>query len=341
MSTNTPASDRLSRPLHDLRISVTDRCNLRCTYCMPADRYHEDYAFLPKSELLDFDEIVRVARAAVAMGARKLRLTGGEPLLRRDLCSLVERLAALPGVKDLAMTTNGLLLGQHARALRAAGLQRVTVSLDSLDDTLLESMNGAGARSAPVLRGIYAALVAGFPPPKINVVVQRGVNEATVLGVVRFFRGTGCIPRFIEFMDVGTLNRWTQDQVVPSRELRDAIHREFPIEPVFPAYRGEIADRYAFADGMGEIGFISSVSQPFCGDCSRWRLSSDGKLFSCLFARDGTDLRRILRASADDAPLEQMMRDVWSRRTDRYSEERNKPHPNLQRPKVEMYHVGG
>ncbi len=341
MSAHAPAYDRLGRPLHDLRISVTDRCNLRCTYCMPADRYREDHAFLPKSELLDFDEIVRVARTAVSLGARKLRLTGGEPLLRRGLPALTARLAEIPDVEDLAMTTNGILLQEQAEALRQSGLQRLTVSLDSLDDAVLDALNGTGARVAPVLRGIDAAVAAGFPPPKINVVVQRGVNDHTVLELVRHFRGTGCIPRFIEFMDVGTLNRWTREQVVPSRELHDAIHREFPIEPLAAAYRGEVAERYVFADGGGEIGFISSVTQPFCGDCSRWRLSSDGKLFSCLFAREGSDVKRVLRDGADDTLLEQWMRGVWSARTDRYSEERAATLPAMNAGKVEMYHVGG
>jgi len=336
-----PVADMLGRTLHDLRISVTDRCNLRCAYCMPADRYREDHAFLPKSELLTYDEITRVAAAAVPLGARKLRITGGEPLLRRDLDRLVARLAALPGVDDLALTTNGLLLAQHAPALRAAGLHRVTVSLDSLDDAVLEAMNGAGARVAPVLRGIDAAIAAGFPPPKINVVVQRGVNDHGVLDLVRHFRDTGCTLRFIEFMDVGTLNRWSRAQVVPSRELRDAIHREFPLYPQDAEYHGEVAKRYAFGDGRGEVGFISSVTQPFCGACSRWRLSSDGVLFSCLFAHEGAAAKPVLRGGADDTELREWMRGIWEGRRDRYSEERTAPSDAMRGAKVEMYHVGG
>jgi cyclic pyranopterin phosphate synthase len=341
MSARATAVDQLGRALHDLRISVTDRCNLRCSYCMPADCYRKDHTFLSKSALLDFEEMARVTRAAVDLGVRKIRLTGGEPLLRHDLPVLVAQLAAIPGIEDLAMTTNGLLLKQQAGALRQAGLQRLTVSLDSLEDSVLEVMNGAGARVAPVLRGIEAAMEAGFGPPKINVVVQRGVNDAGVLDIVRYFRGTGCIPRFIEFMDVGTINRWTRSQVVPSRELRDIIHRVYPMEPRDAAYRGEVAERYAFLDAQGEVGFISSVTQPFCGACSRWRLSSDGMLFSCLFAGSGKDVKGLLRTGANDAALTQWMQDVWQARNDRYSEKRVAPNPSMQGPKVEMYHVGG
>jgi len=338
-----PASvhDALGRPLRDMRISVTDRCNLRCNYCMPADRFHDNHAFLPKSALLNFDELARVARAAVGLGVSKLRITGGEPLLRRDLPILVAALAALPGLEDLALTTNGLLLPAQAAALHDAGLHRVTVSLDSLDDSVLETMNGNGARVQPVLQGINAAIVAGFPPPKINVVVQRGVNDHGILDLVRHFRGTGCVLRFIEFMDVGTLNHWQKNMVVPSRELRDTIHGAFPLRPLSPSYHGEVAARYVFADGSGEVGFISSVTQPFCGACSRLRLSAEGELFSCLFAAKGMDLKHVLRSGASDDTLAESLRQFWTLRSDRYSELRAHTAPEIPAPKVEMYHVGG
>lgn len=334
-------SDAFERRLHDLRISVTDRCNLRCTYCMPADRFRDDHAFLPKTELLSFDEIERIARAAVDLGARKLRITGGEPLLRKNLPALVAELSAIASVDDIAMTTNGVLLEGHADALRKAGLQRVTISLDSLDDTVLKSMNGTSAGVAPVLRGIAAAIEAGFPPPKINVVVQRGVNDGGLLDLVRHFRGTGCILRFIEIMDVGTLNRWDLRLVVPASEIRDQIHRVFPLRPLSRAYGGEVAQRYSFEDGMGEIGLIASVTRPFCGDCSRLRLSSDGKLFTCLFAGEGADVKPILRSGADKRALTERLRQVWQGRTDRYSELRTQATRSPEMPKVEMYHVGG
>lgn len=332
------ARDTLGRPLRDLRISVTDRCNLRCTYCMPADKFPEHHAFLPRAELLTFDEITRVARAGVALGVRKIRLTGGEPLLRRDLSRLVAQLAALPGVEDVALTTNGLLLAEQAEALRAAGLHRLTVSLDTLDEAVLRRMNGAQARVAPVLAGIAAARAAGFPPPKINVVVQRGVNDHTLLDLVAHFRGTGCALRFIEYMDVGTLNAWERTQVLPSAELLARIDATYPVRAVAPTYRGEVARRYAFADGQGEIGFISSVTQPFCGDCSRLRLASDGDVYTCLFATHAENLKPLLRAGATDAALVDCLRRVWTRREDRYSELRAQA-PAA--PKVEMYHVGG
>jgi len=336
-----PVSDALGRRLHDLRISVTDRCNLRCTYCMPADRFRDDHAFLPKSELLSFDEIERVAHAAVDLGVRKLRLTGGEPLLRKELPVLVAALAGISGVEDLAMTTNGMLLEGHAAALKKAGLQRVTVSLDSLDDSVLQSMNGTSARVAPVLRGIAAAIEAGFPPPKINVVVQRGVNDDGLLDLVRHFRGTGCTLRFIEFMDVGTMNEWKLNLVVPASEIRDQIHRVFPLRPLSHAYTGEVAQRYSFEDGMGEIGLIASVTQPFCGDCSRLRLSSDGKLFTCLFASQGFDAKAKLRGEADGSAPNEWLRQIWQVRMDRYSESRSNPTGATGIPKVEMYRVGG
>lgn len=333
--------DALGRALQDLRISVTDRCNLRCTYCMPADRYRDEHAFLSKTELLSFSEIVRVAAAATALGVRKLRITGGEPLLRRELPLLVEQLAHLDGIEDIALTTNGVLLEKHAYDLRAAGLTRVTVSLDSLDDEVLRRLNGEGAAAAPVLRGIDATIAAGFTPPKINVVVQRGVNEHTVIELAHHFRGTGCIPRFIEFMDVGTLNQWSREQVVTSSELLRLIGDEFPLSAVEPTYQGEVAKRYRYMDDLGEIGFISSVSRPFCGDCTRWRLSSDGLLYGCLFAQSGANVKALLRNGADDPEIHGWMRNLWRARRDRYSEERARTSSGTQAAKVEMYHVGG
>ena len=334
-----PLVDALHRPLHDLRISVTDRCNLRCTYCMPAEQYGEHHEFLPRAALLTFEEITRIARAGVALGVRKLRLTGGEPLLRKDLPELVAMLAALPGVEDLALTTNGVLLPRLAGALREAGLQRVTVSLDSLDDGVFGAMNGRGVSAGQVLEGITAAQEAGLTPIKINVVVQKGVNEHTVIDLAEHFRGTGCVPRFIEYMDVGTLNAWDRTQVLGSRALVDRISQRFPLRPAVPNYRGEVAERYVYEDGAGEIGVISSVTQPFCGDCTRLRLSSDGQFYTCLFARHGADVRQVLRAGGDDAALEAFMRTLWQRREDRYSEQRA-AHP-VKSTKVEMSHIGG
>jgi cyclic pyranopterin phosphate synthase len=334
-------ADRRGRPLRDLRISVTDRCNLRCTYCMPAEIFGERYKFLPKPEILTFEETERIAAVFVGLGARKLRITGGEPLLRAQLPELVRRLAALPGVEDVALTTNGLLLADHAEALAAAGLRRVTVSLDSLDDEVFTRMSGRGASVATVLDGIAAATRAGLTPLKINCVVQRGANEGSLVDLVRHFRGTGAIVRFIEFMDVGTLNRWDHTQVVTAREIHDRIAAELPLVPLEPSYRGEVARRFALADGSGEIGIIASVTQPFCGDCTRARLSADGRLVTCLFASGGTDLKTPLRAGANDAELAALVGGVWRRRADRYSEERAEPAPGAPRDKIQMYQIGG
>jgi len=309
--------DRLGRRLRDLRVSVTDRCNFRCSYCMPADR---EYDFFDREELLSFGEIERLARAFADLGAVKLRLTGGEPLLRPGLEELVARLAAVPGVDDLAMTTNGSLLARHADALADAGLDRVTVSLDSLDAETFGRMNGRGFGLDDVLEGIGAARAADLDPVKINMVVKRGVNDGEVVDVARRFKGTGVIVRFIEYMDVGTLNGWRLDDVVPSRELLERIRRELPLIPLGERYPGEVADRYRYLDGTGEIGFISSVSQPFCGDCSRARLSADGTLYTCLFAAEGTDLRSPLREGAGREELRDRIDGVWRRRGDRYSE---------------------
>ena len=290
--------DTLRRPLRDLRISVTDRCNFRCTYCMPAEIYGERYKFLPKAQILTFEEIARLARVFVSLGTRKIRLTGGEPLVRADIHRLIALLAAIDGLEDLAMTTNGYLLADFAPALQRAGLQRITVSLDTLDDEIFGRMNGRSFGVERVLAGIEAASAAGLRPIKIDAVVQRGVNDHTIADLARRFKGTGHIVRFIEFMDVGNLNQWQSNMVVPSAEVVQRINDAFPLEPVAPAYYGEVADRYRYKDGSGEIGVISSVTQPFCSACTRARLSAEGKLFTCLFGVEGRDLRAPLRSGA-------------------------------------------
>jgi cyclic pyranopterin phosphate synthase len=334
--------DRLSRPLRDLRISVMDRCNFRCPYCMPRERFHEHYAFLKTAERLSFEEIIHLTRLFVPMGVRKLRITGGEPLLRVNLPDLIADLNGIPGVEDIAMTTNGVLLAKHAYELKAAGLERVTVSLDSLDQDTFSKMNGGFGRVSEVLEGIQHASEAGLGPIKINAVIQRGVNEAGVLDLVDKFRGTGVTVRFIEYMDVGNRNDWREQLVVPSRDLQAMIHARWPLRAVRPDYVGEVARRYAFEDGRGEVGFISSVTQPFCGSCSRARLSSDGSFYTCLFAQTGTDLRAPLRAGADDAELTRIIRGIWSAREDRYSEQRMVLRQRTGAgPKVEMNYIGG
>ncbi|MDZ4859106.1 MAG: GTP 3',8-cyclase MoaA [Candidatus Hydrogenedentes bacterium] len=332
--------DTLGRGLHDLRISVTDKCNLRCTYCMPADHYHDSYQFLAKERLLTFEEITEVAQAFVELGVSKLRVTGGEPLLRKDLPTLVRMLRELPGVEDLALTTNGILLPIHAEALREAGLGRITVSLDTLDNEVFSRMSGRGIGVQSVLEGIAAAHEAGFGPVKINAVVQRGVNDHCTLELAEYFRNSGSVLRFIEYMDVGTCNGWRKDQVVPSRSLRDQIAERYPLKPLDKNYRGEVAERYAYADGAGEIGFISSVTQPFCGACTRARLSADGQVFTCLFASRGTDLRGPLRAGASTGELRETVARIWENRTDRYSEQRAAPHVDGGK-RIEMYQIGG
>jgi cyclic pyranopterin phosphate synthase len=332
------APDRLGRPLRDLRISVTDRCNFRCTYCMPREVFGPDHPFLPRAEILSFEEIARLAAIFVGLGVRKIRLTGGEPLLRRDLPTLVGELAALPGV-DLALTTNGSLLSRLAPALRAAGLTRVSVSLDALDDGIFRRMNDADFPVERVLAGIDAALAAGFPPPKINAVVRRGVNEGEIVPLVRRFAPRGHPVRFIEFMDVGTTNGWRLDDVVPAREIVARLAAELRLEPVAPAYRGEVARRFRLPDLGGEVGLVTSVSQPFCGDCTRARLSADGRLFTCLFAAAGIDLRGPLRDGLADAELERIVTAAWAAREDRYSELRAAATPAG--GKVEMSYIGG
>jgi GTP 3',8-cyclase len=334
--------DRLSRPLRDLRISVMDRCNFRCPYCMPRERFHEHYAFLKTAERLSFEEIIRLTRLFVPLGVRKLRITGGEPLLRVNLPDLIADLNGIPGVEDIAMTTNGVLLAKHAYELKAAGLERVTVSLDSLDQDTFAKMNGGFGRVSEVLDGIQHASDAGLGPIKINAVIQRGVNETGVLDLVERFRGTGVTVRFIEYMDVGNRNDWREQLVVPSRDLQALIHARWPLRVVRPDNVSEVARRYAFEDGQGEVGFISSVTQPFCGSCSRARLSSDGSFYTCLFAQTGTDLRAPLRAGADDAEMTRIIRGIWSVREDRYSEQRMVLRQRAgAAPKVEMNYIGG
>ena len=335
--------DTRNRPLRDLRISVTDRCNFRCTYCMPAEIFGEKYEFLPKADLLSFEEIERLVRAFAELGVSKLRISGGEPLLRHDLDRLIAQLAQVDGISDIALTTNATLLPRTAERLRKAGLGRLTVSLDSLDEAVFRQMNGDKLSPEQVLEGIAAAEAAGFAHLKINCVVQKGVNDHTIVDLARHFRGSGHILRFIEFMDVGTRNHWDLGQVMSSDEIVAAIEAEFPLRPLAPNHVGEVAKRWEYADGAGEIGLITSVSQPFCGDCSRARLTTDGKLVTCLFASSGTDLRGPLRDGVSDADLLELIASVWRVRSDRYSEERGQltPEARQDRGRMEMYQLGG
>lgn len=328
--------DRLGRPLHDLRLSVIEACNFRCGYCMPADRVADDHG-LDAAARLRFDEIDVLVRGFARLGVRKLRITGGEPLLRRDLPALLARLAAIDGIDDIAMTTNGALLARHASALRAAGLQRITVSLDALDPALFRALSGNRGELADVLAGIDAAGRAGFARIKLNCVVQRGVNDDQVLPLLQRFRGSGHVLRFIEYMDVGTCNGWQRARVLPSAELRERIHARWPLRAIDANYRGEVASRHAFVDGAGEVGFVSSVSAPFCGDCHRARVSADGKLHTCLFAGDGSDLRPLL--AGGPVAVAEHVAGLWSRRADRYSELRGTS--SASRKHVEMFLVGG
>ncbi|GAA5484078.1 GTP 3',8-cyclase MoaA [Haloferula sargassicola] len=330
------ATDTLHRPLHDLRISVTDRCNFRCRYCMPAEDFGPGHNFLPRSEILSFEEIVRVARVATGVGVRKLRLTGGEPLLRRGIEDLVAMLSTLDGIEEIALTTNGTLLAHHAEALALAGLARVTVSLDALDPLVFGHMNGVGARVERVLAGIEAARTFGLGV-KVNSVIQRGVNESEILPLARWAREQQLTLRFIEFMDVGETNHWNSAQVIDAQEILSIIGREFPLDPLPPTHAGETARRWGFADRRGEIGIIASVSQPFCRGCTRLRLSADGQLFTCLFASHGHDLRPQLRGRADDSVLHSALLGLWQSRDDRYSEQRGQVHA----PKAEMSYLGG
>ncbi len=338
-----PASDQFGRPLRDLRISVTDKCNFRCPYCMPAEIYGERYEFLPRNELLTFEETARLTRIFASMGVTKARLTGGEPLIRADVSQLIRMLSRIDGLADLTLTTNGYLLARFAQELKAAGLGRITVSLDSLDDEVFRSMNGRNFDTAPVLEGIAAAENAGFMPIKINAVVQKGVNDHTILDLARHFKGTGHIVRFIEFMDVGTLNGWNMSQVATAAEIVRMIGDEMPIEPVEPNYDGEVARRWRYVDGDGEIGIIASVSEPFCGACTRARLTTDGRLVTCLFAAGGADLRGPMRGGADDHELKKLIGGVWSERRDRYSMDRSTrgDGDGAARSRIEMYQIGG
>ena len=335
-------TDSFGRPLRDLRISVTDRCNFRCTYCMPAEIFGESYQFLPKEEILSFEEIARLARLFVGLGVNKLRITGGEPLLRTNLARLISMLYEVDPSLDLTLTTNAYLLPQQARDLKDAGLQRVTISLDTLDDDIFKQMNGRGFPVQRVLDGIEKAAEVGLAPIKINAVVQKGVNDHSLVELARYFKGTGHIVRFIEYMDVGNRNGWKWDHVVPAAEIIKQIDAELSLEPADSNYRGEVANRYRYKDGTGEIGVIASVTMPFCGDCTRARLSTDGKLYTCLFASNGVDLRDKMRAGATDEELNDHIQSIWGLRSDRYSEERTElAHLQNSRQKVEMYHIGG
>ncbi len=335
--------DRFGRPLHDLRISVTDRCNFRCTYCMPAEIYGAKYHFLPKPELLTFEEIERLTRIFATVGLKKIRLTGGEPLLRNNIEGLVAKLAKIEGIEDLTLTTNGYLLAQKAQALKDAGLRRITVSLDSMDDEVFGKMNGRGFGTKRVLEGIEKAVEVGLHPIKLNVVAQRGVNEHTIVELARFFKEKGHIVRFIEFMDVGNINGWKMDKVVSAAEIVRMINAQMPLEPLEANYRGEVANRHRYKDGTGEIGVIASVTQPFCADCTRARLTTDGKLVTCLFASGGEDLRGPMRGGASDDELRSIITGVWNKRDDRYSEERSSmtQAEGIGTRKVEMYQIGG
>ena len=331
--------DTFNRPLRDLRVSVTDRCNFRCPYCMPAEIYGERYEFLPRDDLLTFEEITRIVGLSVELGVKKVRLTGGEPLVRQNIEQLVGMISNIDGIEDLAMTTNADLLAGMAHKLKNAGLQRITVSMDSIDDAVFQHMNGRGFGTAKVMAGISAAREAGFDPVKINAVIQRGVNEHTIVELASWCREQGHIPRFIEYMDVGTLNDWKLEQVLPAQEIVNIIGNVFPVKPIDQAYRGEVAKRYQYSDGKGEFGVISSVTQPFCGDCTRLRLSSEGQLITCLFADSGVDVRDPLRRGAADSEIRDIIGGSWEVREDRYSEIRTSM--TQPRNKVEMYHIGG
>ena len=337
----TALLDRRGRPLRDLRISVTDRCNFRCGYCMPRSVFGPGFRFLPPSELLSFEEIARLSRIFVSLGVRKLRLTGGEPLVRRDLPELIRLLPKGPEL-DLALTTNGSLLAPHAEALARAGLERVTVSLDSLDEATFQRMNDAQIPVQTVLDAVTSARSAGLEV-KINAVIQRGVNDDGLLDLVRHFRDRGIVLRLIEFMDVGNTNGWDRSGVVSAKEMLDRVNAVFPLEAIDPSYRGEVARRYRFADGSGELGIIASVTQPFCGDCSRGRLSAQGTFYNCLFASEGNDLRALLRSRHSDADIAARITAIWQARLDAYSEERGQPAlvPLRRRPKIEMSYIGG
>lgn len=339
-SQNKKLVDKLNRPIRDLRISVTDRCNFRCVYCMPKEIFGPEYQFLDHDAILRYEEIARVARLFVESGVTKIRLTGGEPLVRRQIEKLIDMLAQVPGLKDLSLTTNGSALTRaKAEALKDAGLRRITISLDTLDDATFKAMNDVNFPVARVLQAIDHAASVGLSPVKINMVVKRGLNDSSILPMARYFRGSGHIVRFIEYMDVGTTNGWRLDDVVPAAEIAETIDTELPIEPASPNYPGEVASRWRYRDGGGEIGIISSVTQPFCRGCTRARLSAEGSLYTCLFATHGHDLRRLLRGGASDEYIAEVINTIWSRRADRYSELRTSQTVGL--PKVEMSYIGG
>jgi GTP 3',8-cyclase len=330
--------DTLNRPLRDLRISVTDRCNFRCVYCMPKEIFGPDYQYLHRDQILTFEEITRLAKIFAQHGVKKIRLTGGEPLVRKGLPDLVAMLASIPDI-DLTLTTNGSLLTKLSKPLKNAGLKRVTVSLDSLDDEIFKAMNDVDYPVQKVIEGMDAAAEAGLTPIKVNMVVKRGMNEQSILPMARFFREKGYILRFIEYMDVGHTNGWRMDDIVSSKEIMNMINAEMPIEPVDPNYRGEVAERWKYKDGSGEVGFVSSVTQAFCRDCNRARLSAEGKLYTCLFSIKGHDFRDLLRNGATDEEISALLEKVWGKRTDRYSEIRSEN--TIPLPKVEMSHIGG
>ena len=335
-------TDKFGRPMRDLRISVTDRCNFRCPYCMPAEIFGEAYEFLPRADILTFEELTRLVGIFAELGIEKLRVTGGEPLLRNDLPQLVGMLTGIPGINDLTLTTNGYLLSQFAQQLKDAGLDRITISLDSLDEEVFKAMNGRGFSTERVLGGIQTASEVGLSPIKINCVVQKGVNDHTIVDLARHFQGTGHIVRYIEYMDVGNRNGWRSEHVVPADEIIARIDAEMPLEPVASNYQGEVAARYRYKDGSGEIGVIASVTKPFCGDCTRVRLSTDGKIFTCLFAGEGTSLKDPMRAGATDDDLRELITSIWTVRSDRYSEERaTSPNGEGSPRKIEMYQIGG
>ena len=333
--------DQLSRPLRDLRISLLDQCNFSCTYCMPVKKFHENYQFLTKNERLNHEEIIRLVKIVVPMGVSKIRLTGGEPLLDKNVAQLVEKINQIEGIDDLALTTNATLLKKKAQDLANAGLDRITISLDSIDQEIFYKMNGNRGNVSDVIEGIEAAEKAGLLPIKINTVVQRGVNEHTIIDLLEHFKGSGHIVRLIEFMDVGNQNNWNLKDVVSAKELLTMIQNKWPVSPVDKAYRGEVAKRYSYDDGSGEIGFITSVSKPFCGDCSRARLSADGVLYTCLFANHGTDIKELLRGDASDREIHNLFSKVWMARNDRYSETRKSYKPDESLKKIEMYRMGG
>lgn len=334
-----PVTDQMDRPLRDLRLSVTDRCNFRCVYCMPREVFGPDFEFLQRRQLLTFEELTRLTRVFVTLGVEKVRITGGEPLLRREVETLVAMLSEIEGIRDLTMTTNASLLSRKAEALARAGLRRITVSLDALDDAVFRKMADTPVPVGQVLEGIEEAAAVGLRPVKVNMVVKRGANEDQIVAMADHFRGTGHVLRFIEYMDVGNTNGWRMDDVVPAREVHDRIHARWPLEPVDPNYTGEVADRYRYRDGAGEIGIIASVTRPFCDTCTRARVTADGELFTCLFARRGHDLRARLRGGASDAELRESLASIWSGRTDRYSQLRSQATVDL--PRVEMSRIGG